>query len=405
VGERSAGYLLAPILVSKLGNQFLISAIPLVLYDLTGSATDAVLSFAVGTLPWLASAYIGAVIDRFDRRQVFIVSECLQVCAVTALALTISTAPLPITYLLFLIASTGAVTSSIVVNFLLLPTLAPTGRLAQLNGLFVAAGHLVAVLGLPLGGFVYGALGVRPVLLIDAASFALTIGAGLLLPRAAPSPVDGKRSWPAVHEGWRYLLRQRELLRVALVLGVCNLGAGSLAVVILQLARRSWHWNTTAASAAMAVGAVGAAAGAFLGSRCRGDGDAASHRRITAGLVLLAGGAALMVALTFSPLLLTGYLLLSVGEGLVTVESVLIRQLLIPKELAGRVNTAMRLIIVGAVPLSGVLHASLVGLGQRVPFAACLLLTGLAWAAWVIRSAPEPASAEPVALAAPLEPS
>jgi MFS family permease len=401
VRERSAGYLLVPILVSKLGNQFLISAIPLALYDLTGSATNAVLSFAVGTLPWLASAYIGAVIDRFDRRQIFIVSECLQVCAVTALALTISTAPLPITYLLFLITSTGAVTSSIVVNFLLLPALAPTGRLARMNGLFTAAGQLVALLGLPLGGFVYGTLGARPVLLIDAASFALTIGAGLLLPRAAQSLSDGKRSWPAIHEGWRYLLRQRELLRMTLVLGVCNLGAGSLAVVILQLARGSWHWNTTAASAAMAVGAVGGAAGAFLGSRHRGDADAASHRRITVGLVLITGGAALMVALTFSPLLLAGYLLLSVGEGVITVESVLIRQLLIPQELAGRVNTAIRLIILGAVPLSGVLQASLMGLGQRVPFAACLLLTALAGAIWVNRSAPVPGS---LALAAPLEP-
>ena len=312
--ERSPGYLLVPILASKLGNQFLISALPLALYDLTGSATDAVISFAVGTLPWLASAFIGAVIDRFDRRQVFIASELLQACAVVALALTISTAPLPLTYLLFLITSTGAVTSSIVVNFLLLPALAPTGRLARLNGLFTAAGQLVALLGLPLGGFVYGTLGARPVLLVDAASFVLTIGAGLLLPRAASSA--GGSRWPAIHEGWSYLLRQRELLRVALVLGMCNLGAGSLAVVILQLARGSWHWNATAASAAMAVGAAGGAAGAFLGSRRRRDGDAASHRRITAGLVLLAGGAALMVVLTFSPLLLAGYLLLSVGRGL-----------------------------------------------------------------------------------------
>lgn len=400
--ERSAGYLLVPILISKLGNQFLIAAIPLVLYDLTRSATDAVISFAVGTLPWLASAFIGAVIDRFDRRQVFIASECLQACAVTALALTISTAPLPITYLLFLITSTGAVTSSIVVNFLLLPALAPTGRLARLNGLFTAAGQLVALLGLPLGGFVYGTLGTRPVLLIDAASFALTIGAGLLLPRAGSGSAE--RKWPAIHDGWRYLLRQRELLRVALVLGVCNLGAGSLAVVVLQLARSSWHWNSTAASGAMAVGAAGGAAGAFLGSCRRGDGDAASHRRITAGLVLLAGGAGLMMALTFTPLLLAGYLLLSVGEGLVTVESVLIRQLLIPKELAGRVNTAIRLIILGAVPLSGVLQASLLRLGQRVPFAACLLLAVLAWVIWVVRSAPEPAPAPAVVLAAPVDP-
>jgi hypothetical protein len=185
---------------------------------------------------------------------------------------------------------------------------------------------------------------------------------------------------------------------------MCNLGAGSLAVVILQLARGSWHWNTTAASAAMAVGAAGAAAGAFLGSRRRSDGDAASHRRFTAGLGLLVGGAALMMALTYSPLLLAGYLLLSVGEGLVTVESVLLRQLLIPKELAGRVNTAMRLIILGAVPLSGVLQASLVRLGQRVPFAACLMLVGLAGIMWVIRSAPEPAPASTVTWAAPLEP-
>ena len=85
-------------------------------------------------------------------------------------------------------------------------------------------------------------------------------------------------------------------------------------------------------------------------------------------------------------------------------ESVLIRQLLIPKELAGRVNTAMRLIILGAVPLSGVLQASLVQLGQRIPFVACLLLVGLAGATWVLRSAREPAATPTVAWAAPPEP-
>lgn len=396
--------LLVPVLVSKLGNQFLIAAIPLALYDLTKSASDAVLSFAVGALPWLASTFIGAVIDRFDRRRVFLVSESLQAAAVIALALTITSAPLLITYLLFLITSTGAVTSSIVVNFLLLPELAPTGRLARLNGMFTAASQLVALLGLPLGGLIYGTLGARPVLLLDAASFALSIGVCVLLPPAEPRTAQHRSAWTTVTQGWAYLGHRRDLLGLALVLGVCNLGSGSLAVVILQVGRRSWHWNATAASAAMAVGSAGAAAGAFIAGRRPHErlDNAVTRRRITAGLAVLVAGAAVMAVLTFTPVLLVGYLLLAVGEGIVNVESVLMRQLLIPRELAGRVNAAIRLIILGAIPLSAVLQAWLIRFGPRMPLTACLALAVLALIGWAVRPEPDDrpnrAGAEPTEL-------
>ncbi len=99
---------------------------------------------------------------------------------------------------------------------------------------------------------------------------------------------------------------------------------------------------------ATGVGAIGAVVGAAIGARTTDAG----RTNPMPGLLVIVVGAVIMVPLTGSPLLLIGFFILSAGEGLMGVRSILIRQLRIPAELSGRVNTLLRVVILGSAPLS-----------------------------------------------------
>lgn len=365
-------------LVSKLGNQLLYLTVPLAVYQSTGSGALSILIFAVQSLPFVASPFLGVVIDRYSRLVVFGVCELAQAVAIAALALTLDSAPIGLSFLLVLIASTASVMSNIIVNFVLIPALVPAARLPSVNGIYTASSQLIALVGLPLGGLIYAGLGARPTLFIDAASFVLTIAMAVLI---TPSVVPAGTRRAVLHsvaEGWRFLRADRLLFGLTCVLGLCNLGAGSLAVVVLQTAVRTWHFSDGLAGLAMGVGAAGTALGALAGSKRGSD---RPFDGFTRALVIYAGGAALLLAGAGSPAILGGFFVLSVGEGVLNVRSIQLRQQAIPSELAGRINTIIRMIIIGAVPLSGVIAAPLGQVGPAwkglVPAACGVLALGV----------------------------
>lgn len=375
--------LVLAVLISKLGNQLLIVAVPLAVLQSTGSGSAAVLSFAVQTLPFAASPVLGLLVDRYSRLVVYGVCEAVQGVSVVALALTLHTST-PSALILLAFASTGAVMSGIVVNFVLIPALVPVRALPKINGLFSGASQIISLAGLPLGGLVFELFDARITLFLDAGTFLFTLGSAFLIPassvpRGRPKPVG-----PAMRQGWRFVREDSLLLRLSVVLGLGNLGAGCLSVVILQTATAQWHWPAGATGLAMGIGAVGAAAGAALGSRRRAG--CAVRPQLTGGLVAAVAGAAVMLVLRSSPMMLAGLLVLSVGEGIVNVRSVLVRQTRIPAELTGRVNTLIRTMVAGTIPLSAIIQAPLETLSLAARLAVPVLCGGLAILVWLSRS-------------------
>lgn len=214
------------------------------------------------------------------------------------------------------------------------------------------------MVGLPLGGLVIGLAGARTTLLIDAATFLITLTVAAFAPRSAL--VKPRRALPvtALVEGWRYLRRDSVLLRLALTLGLSNLGAGAISVIVVTRAHE-WGLGATGQGMAMGVGAIGAAVGAFWAGRRE---DVVELR---SGLLLTLAGAVAMLVLQSSPALLLGFFVLSFGEGVLNVRSITFRQRRIPSELIGRANALIRLIILGAVPLSGGIQLAI---ADRLPW-------------------------------------
>lgn len=63
---------------SKMGNTFLRLAVPIAIFQLTGSPVAAIATVALENIPSLAGPWLGALIDRFPRRTTFALSELCQ---------------------------------------------------------------------------------------------------------------------------------------------------------------------------------------------------------------------------------------------------------------------------------------------------------------------------------------
>lgn len=370
-------FILNAALASKLGNQVLFIAIPIVLLRATGSARTALLGFAVQTLPLVFSPVLGVVIDRYDQLRLYAAGEAFQLVCITCLAFTF-TFSTALALVIMLIASVAGVASSIMTNFVIIPAFVGPKALPRINGYFTGGSQLIAVVGLPLGGLIIVTIGARAAMLIDAATFLPTITAGLLA--AARGTSHAQTSAPpltAIAEGLRFVRRDKTMLRLAIVLGLINLGAGSLSVLVLTQAEQTWGWGTSAAGCAMAVDAVGATAGAVLAGRRAG------HSSLMPGLILSCGGTVLMIPFGSSPFLLIGFFIMAFGVGLLNVRSITLRQLRIPPELTGRVNAMLRMAILGTVPLSALIQFAFADLPLWARFAVPAATAAAALATWL----------------------
>jgi MFS family permease len=369
-------FILNAALISKLGNQVLYIAMPIILLRTTGSIDTALLGFSLQTLPYVFSPVLGVLIDRYEPLRMFTIGEAFQLACITVLAFTFRHS-IPLALVLLFASSVAAVASSILTSFVLIPSFVSPKALPRVNSYFTGGSQLIGVIGFPLGGVVIAFLGAQTAILADAATFALTITAGLIAPRDA---LPGRTQAPpltAIAEGWRFVRADQSMLRLGLALGFTNLGAGCLAVLVLAQAQRAWGWHTSAVGFAMGIDALGAAAGALAGGRRAGQ------TNLVPGMVITCVGAVLMIPFGADPFLLVGLFIMSFGVGLLNVRSITFRQMRIPGELRGRVNSMLRMLIMGAIPLSAVIQLTMAGLPIWIRLAVPALCAVAALVIWL----------------------
>jgi MFS family permease len=202
--------------VSGLGTQAALVALPYQVYVQTGSAFLTGLLGAVELGPLIVLALVGgALADRFDRRRLLLVDQVALVASaggLAGLAFAPGDPPLAALYVLGgLLAGFGAVQnvtrSSIVPN--LVDPLHLRSALALNFGLF----QLTLVVGPALGGLLIGAFGVGAAYTVDAVSCLAMVGA---LVAMAPQPPQGDGTvvpmGRSIAEGLRFVRRNEALM-------------------------------------------------------------------------------------------------------------------------------------------------------------------------------------------------
>ncbi|MFL1379702.1 MULTISPECIES: MFS transporter [unclassified Nocardiopsis] len=361
-------------LASNLADGVMLTVLPLLAVALTDDPLAVAGLTAARYLPWLLFGLVGgALVDRVDRGRAMVAANLVRAAAVAALAVLVAVDQAGIGWLYAVMFT--VMCCEIVYDLAgraMLPGLAP-GAVDRANGRLTASQETAQdFVGAPLAGLLFVAAAALP---LAANSGAYLLGALILmgLPaaarRPATAPAEGavRTSLRAdIGEGLRYVYGDRALRALFVFAAAVNLAAGAQAAVLVLVVRDHLGVPAPLFGVFLAVGAVGALAGALLAA-----GLAARFGRfaaITSGYLLQAVCAVVVAAATGSPWI--GAAAWAVLAGASTVSGVLsggVVQQIVPSGLLGRVMSVRRVLGFGMVPLGALLGGLLARVDLRLP--------------------------------------
>jgi MFS family permease len=340
--------------VSGLGTQAALVALPYQVYVKTGSALLTGLLGAVELVPLMAMALLGgAVADRFDRRKLLLLDQGALVVIASALAACTFAGWTPVAALYVLaglLAGFGAVQA--VVRMAMIPGLAGPELLRPALALNFALSQLTMVVGPALGGVMIGVLGVGAAYTADALSCLAMVGAAAAM---RPQPPDHVEDRPGIRrsivEGLGFVRRTRALA-ASFAADLSAMTFGMPRAVFPVLAVSVYHAGAAGTgllyASVAAGGTVTALASGWLGRA----------RRL--GRILLAAvavwGAAVALA-GFAGSLLVAAALFALAGGADSVSAVCratITQSITPDRLRGRMSSVHSLVVTSGPRLGDV---------------------------------------------------
>jgi MFS family permease len=347
--ERNARIFFLGLLVSNVGTWLQLTAMSLLVYKLTGRATDVGLTIATQFLPTLVlGAWAGAVADRVNRRRMTLITQALLTAFAAALGLLDLSGHInmPAIYVLSLLvgivnamdnpARRGFVTELVDVSDI---SNAMSLNTAVMTGSRIFGPALAAVLTRSLGtGWCF---------LINAMSFLAILFALLAIdPRRLRPASHAPRGGKPVRDALRLVRANRRLLLVLVVLGVVSTVAFNYNVSLVRLADRRFG-NSDDFGWLLAAVSVGSLFGSLR---------TASHQSVT--LRYFVGNTALLgasgLALAWAPNI-TLALLISVpvgwGGAAFISASNSISQQECPPEMRSRILALVTVAFLGSTPI------------------------------------------------------
>jgi hypothetical protein len=355
--------------ISLIGDGVYTVALAFQVYALDNSPSAlslVLLAYSAGLV--VCALVAGVVVDRVDRRAVIVVADALQLVAILAMGLLSVAGTLEVWHCALLAVFVGAGTAFVKpAATALLPHVVPKEEIVAATSLEQSAQQAsYALLGPALGGVLVGAAGPGTALVIDAATFAASIGAVSLLrtsarPPAREEPGDVVRE---IREGIAYVRGRQWLwgtLLAACIAVMCI--EGPVEIALPYVIKNDWGNGASTYGALLAVaGFAGIGASLVFGAR------GLPSRPVTAMMVLWVMGMlsiagfglvdGLAAALPFA-------LLLGIGSAGDTIWFALL-QTRVPGELLGRVSSLDWMLSFALLPVSYALAGPLAAaLGAR----------------------------------------
>ena len=370
--------------VSMLGDGLAILAIPLLVLQVTRSPVAAVLASLPGSVGYLAAGLpAGVLVDRLDPWLVLISGDIIRALIFLALFLLTGSPQVSAWQILSLAFAAGAVTvfSDTALAIVVRDVFAGQ-RLVSANSWLESANQAGLIIGPGAAGLLAAAGLLHVSMLIDAATFGVSLASLAGVRRRYPGTPRARRpaaSWRALShelaEGIRYLAATRllfTLLVFVLVLNLC-LGADKL---LIFFTKNTLHLPPGQVGLVVTAGGVGGllgAVGTSLLCRWLGPLPVVTLSAAASGVALI-----LISAATSMPVALAGNLLYTWAIVVASVTMRSMRQVLVPRELLGRVTASWRLggqaVTLGGAVIAGA-AAGLLGSDPRPVFAGAGALT------------------------------
>ncbi|MGH8927156.1 MAG: MFS transporter, partial [Acidimicrobiia bacterium] len=202
----------------QIGRQILVVAVPLQVFELTGSSLQVGMVSLVQTIPLLLFSPVGgAAADAFDRRWLLAIAQIMTGLASVGLALNANpvAALWPIYLLMALNAGLLGVEGP--TRTAIIPTLVSRGQLASAFALNQTLNQTASVVGPALGGLLIAGLGLGATYWVSAITTLLATLAAIPLGPHPPEGGTGRIALSAMTEAWRYLRRRPLLQQIMLI--------------------------------------------------------------------------------------------------------------------------------------------------------------------------------------------
>jgi len=370
-------------LVSLVGRQITLVAVPFQVYALTGSALDVGLLGIVQVVPLIAGSLGGgAIADRFDRRRVLLVTQlCLALCSgLLALGAFMGHPPLLGIYAVVAVAAlVGAVDSP--TRTAIIPNLVGVDRLTGALSLNIILFQTTLVAGPAIGGLVIAHLGLPQAYSIDVVTFSAALVAVALLPPQGHESRERERPVAAILRGLQFARHQPVILG-GFAMDLAAMIFGLPRAVFPVLAATTFH------AGAQGLGLLYAAPGfgAVIAALC--SGPLARSKRLGRIIVLaIAVWGVVIIAFGFAGTLWIAIALLAIAgaaDGVSAVCRTTIMQRIAPDELRGRLTSLYFMVVAGGPYLGDVetgIVANAFGAEVAIVTGGALCLVGLGAAA------------------------
>jgi len=356
--------------VSQFGTQISNLAIPLVAILVLEASTFAVAALAtVLFLPFiLFTLPAGVWVDRLPRRPILVIGDLGRAVLLATIPIAYFADALTLEQLYVVAFLVGVCTVFFDVAYQsYLPALVEREQLIDGNSKFEVSRSAAQISGPGFGGLLVELLTAPYAVLVDALSF-LASGLFILAIRKPEShqPVkepDAEKTslWSELKEGLRFVLGNRNLRAQAGCTATLNfffsLGLNAIGLVYIV---RVLDLSPAVIGVVFSIGSIGAMAAAFTARRISAR---LGVGRTMLGAALLSGPALLLVPLAPAdsplPFLVAAIILVSFGGVVYNVMAVSYRQALCPPRLQGRMNSVMRFIVWGTIPLGNLAGGAL----------------------------------------------
>jgi predicted MFS family arabinose efflux permease len=213
--SRDFRLLTAGSLITGLGTQATLVALPYQVFVLTNSAFLTGLLGAAEIVPLVvASLFGGALADRFDRRNLLLACQIALVALAAALAFAAFAGPPPVWILFFLAAAmAGAAAVERVVRAAIVPNVVRPERLRAAISLTFGLYQLTQVIGPGLGGLLIAGFGIGVPYTVDAVScFGMALAAAAMSAQPAHAVAEHEPVLRSIRSGLTFVRRLKALM-------------------------------------------------------------------------------------------------------------------------------------------------------------------------------------------------
>lgn len=350
-------------LVSLIGSGLTGFALGVWVYQRTSSVTQFALISVSVTLPFIViSPLAGALVDRWNRRWVMIISDSGAVLNTLLIALLLATGRLETWHIYVSTAISSTFSAFQWPAYMSTTTLlVPKQHLGRASGMIQMGQALAQLISPVLAGILLGIIQFQGIILLDFTTFLFAL-LSLLLVRfpntktTAAAKEGGKGSLlRSVAYGWTYITARPGLLGLLIFLSASNFLVGVVEVLTTPLVLS--FASPAVLGTIMSIGGIGMLLGSLVITTWGGS---SHHIKNVFGFMLLSGFCILVAGLRFSaPLLAMAAFFFFFSLPIINGSSQVIFQKKVPLDVQGRVFALNRAITGASVPLAYVIAGPL----------------------------------------------